>query len=469
MHIRPFRIGDEAALHKVFLSAIHHIACKDYTPDQIEAWAPASLDQITWVDRMRGITPFVVQSEEGLVAYADLQPDGYIDHFFVSAPVARSGVGTMLMDHIQADALARGITTLTSDVSRTAQPFFAKFGFTVVEQRAPVIRGVTIPNAFMRKQIDATGQRKPLITIEPAAEMHRTSVQTMLHDYLFELGASVVYPYLELYWREDGRFPYLIRIDSETAGFALVRKNEGDFFEVAEFCVLAHFRHMGVGSAAAAAIFSAHPGKWEVRSFPGNAAAAAFWEHTITACAGDARNTIENDVPVYRFFVSSGIPPATRAPLTISHMDRATLRDAKADDQEFLFEAYKESLKEHVARAWGWNEEFQRAGFWTHHPLEQFRVIEVDGKRVGGIHVAESDAVNFVRLIFLLPQFRRHGLGSTLLMQEAERASKEHKALGLKVIKSNPAKSLYDRLGFVEVAHDEVSYEMRWTAGLDSQ
>jgi putative acetyltransferase len=477
MQIRAFRVGDEAALHKVFLSAIHHIACKDYTPDQIEAWTPASLDQSIWVARMRGIAPFVVQYEGSIVAYADFQPDGYIDHFFVSATVARIGVGTMLMNHIHTAARARGITTLTSDVSLTAQSFFANFGFAVVEQRVPMIRGVIVPNAFMRKQIYVMGQRKPLITIEPASEMHRASVQTMLHEYLLELGASAEYPYLERYWREDGRFPYLIRINSEIAGFALVRKKEGSVFEVAEFCVLAHFRHTGAGRAAATAIFSAHPGEWEVRGFPGNAAAAAFWRHTVTQCANDARQTVEDGVPVYRFFVPGGMPnqpaqglrAAAQVLLPLSLMDCTTLRDAQADDQEFIFEAYKKSLKEHVDWAWGWNEEFQRAGFWTHHPLAQFRVIEVDGKRAGGIHVAESDAVNFVRLIFLLPQFRMRGLGSALLMQEAEHASKEHKALSLKVIKSNPAKSLYDRLGFIEVAQDEVSYEMRWTAGLNAK
>lgn len=39
---------------------------------------------------------------------------------------------------------------LSSDVSLTAQPFFARFGFEIVEQRCPVIRGVAIPNALMR-------------------------------------------------------------------------------------------------------------------------------------------------------------------------------------------------------------------------------------------------------------------------------------------------------------------------------
>jgi putative acetyltransferase len=150
MHIRPFRIGDEPALHQVFLSAIHHIASKDYSPEQIQAWAPASLDQEVWITRMRGMSPFVVEREGRIVAYADLQPSGYIDHFFVSAAVARTGVGTMLMNHLQSVASAKGIPTLTSDVSRTAQPFFAKFGFVVVEQRTPAIRGVVVPNAFMR-------------------------------------------------------------------------------------------------------------------------------------------------------------------------------------------------------------------------------------------------------------------------------------------------------------------------------
>jgi putative acetyltransferase len=61
----------------------------------------------------------------------------------------------MLMNRIHETALAQGIMVLTSDVSRTAQPFFAQFGFVVVEQRAPVIRRVTVPNALMRCEVTA--------------------------------------------------------------------------------------------------------------------------------------------------------------------------------------------------------------------------------------------------------------------------------------------------------------------------
>jgi len=153
MQIRPFRPGDEPALHAVYLSAIHGLASKNYTPEQIQAWAPRDLDQNLWAKRMQEIQPFVVEASDEIVAYADVQSSGYIDHFFVSARYARQGVGSMLMECIHRAACEQETEALTSDVSRTAQPFFERFGFVVVEQRAPIIRGVEVPNALMRKEL----------------------------------------------------------------------------------------------------------------------------------------------------------------------------------------------------------------------------------------------------------------------------------------------------------------------------
>ncbi len=155
MIIREFRIGDELALHQVFFSAIHEIASQDYTPEQIKAWAPAEIDRDQWIKKMREIKPFVVEIAGKIVAYADVQSSGYIDHFFVAGAVARQGVGSQLMNHIHQSATTQGVTMLTSHVSLTAQPFFTKFGFLIVEQRWPVIRGVTLSNALMSKNLDS--------------------------------------------------------------------------------------------------------------------------------------------------------------------------------------------------------------------------------------------------------------------------------------------------------------------------
>lgn len=148
--IRRFIPGEEGALFEVYYSAIHEVASRDYSAAQIEAWAPRDFDAALWAHRIRRINPFVLELDGSVVAYADLQPNGYIDQFFVSGAHPGRGFGSMLMEHLLAEARSLGLPELSSDVSRTAQGFFERFGFRVIEQRAPVRRGIVIPNALMR-------------------------------------------------------------------------------------------------------------------------------------------------------------------------------------------------------------------------------------------------------------------------------------------------------------------------------
>jgi putative acetyltransferase len=150
--IRRYQEGEESALFEVYYSAVHLIASRDYTPVQTQAWAPRNLDSVLWESKIRDIKPFVADLDGQIVGYADLQSNGYIDHFFVSGNHPRRGIGATLMKHLINEATANGIPEMTADVSRTAQPIFEKFGFEVVEQRSPVVRGVEIPNALMRRR-----------------------------------------------------------------------------------------------------------------------------------------------------------------------------------------------------------------------------------------------------------------------------------------------------------------------------
>jgi putative acetyltransferase len=159
--IREFRDGDEAALHKIFYSAVHEVASADYTSEQLHAWAPADMDLEAWYIRVRKNRPFVAVKEGEIVGFADLQEDGYIDQFFVSARYSRRGIGGALMKHIDQLAVEKGLSQLTSDVSRTAEPFFHHFGFEVVERRLPIRYGVALPNALMRKHIAANLSLNP--------------------------------------------------------------------------------------------------------------------------------------------------------------------------------------------------------------------------------------------------------------------------------------------------------------------
>lgn len=153
MQIRRFQLGDEKSLFEIYYSAIHLVASNNYSPSQIAAWAPRDLDSELWANKMREINPFVATLSGEPVGYADVQSSGYIDHFFVSGHHPHQGIGAKLMTQIHQEAAKLGLSELTSDVSKTAQPFFSKFGFTLVEKRSPELRGVVIPNALMRKKL----------------------------------------------------------------------------------------------------------------------------------------------------------------------------------------------------------------------------------------------------------------------------------------------------------------------------
>ncbi|MBV8660127.1 MAG: GNAT family N-acetyltransferase [Burkholderiales bacterium] len=153
VRIRLFQETDVPALHGVFYSAIHQLAAGYYAPAQLDAWAPADRDMAQWRERMLGIKPYVAEIDGRIAGYADLQADGYIDHFFVSGDFGRRGVGTALMSHILAQAEARQLTALTSDVSLAAEVFFTSFGFEVETRQAVPVRGQVLHNAKMRKRL----------------------------------------------------------------------------------------------------------------------------------------------------------------------------------------------------------------------------------------------------------------------------------------------------------------------------
>lgn len=159
-HIRHFRHGDEPALRALFHASVHGLAARHYTADQVAAWAPAQHDAALWAQRMQAIQPFIAQAphDGAMAGFADLQPNGLIDMFFVAPAFARQGVARVLMAHIHAQAAARGIPRLHAHVSLTAEPFFAAMGFGVQERQEVQRAGVVLRNARMDKVLAPLGE-----------------------------------------------------------------------------------------------------------------------------------------------------------------------------------------------------------------------------------------------------------------------------------------------------------------------
>lgn len=124
-------------------------------------------------------------------------------------------------------------------------------------------------------------------------------------------------------------------------------------------------------------------------------------------------------------------------------------RIAREDDLELLFEINCAALKEHVIRNFGaWDEEFQRRTF-RESTDPASHVLFYDGaKPVGFWSVVRNPSEIYLVRLSLLPAFQRQGVGSSLIRELIAEARLAALPLRLQVFLTNPARLLYERLGF---------------------
>ena len=106
----------------------------------------------------------------------------------------------------------------------------------------------------------------------------------------------------------------------------------------------------------------------------------------------------------------------------------------------------------------------QRMAYAQQFPQAVQSIIRVDGQRAGNMLVNRSGSEMHVVDIALLPNFRGAGTGGQLLKELCSEAELADMPLRLSVRKSNPARRLYDRMGFRCIGNDGANYLLEWTS-----
>ena len=116
-------------------------------------------------------------------------------------------------------------------------------------------------------------------------ELYNYEFSQFSNDDINEYG-YYGYDHIDDYWNEEGRFPYLIRVDGKIAGFALIcphckYRKEEDARCIGEFFVMLKYRRMGIGLNVAAQLFDKHRGLWEISYWRNNLPAGRFWKKVV--------------------------------------------------------------------------------------------------------------------------------------------------------------------------------------------
>jgi len=105
----PYKQTDIEPILNLFHDTVHAINIKDYSQEQINAWAPAVLDKVRWEKRLSEHFTYVVEINAKIVCFADMTQDGSLEHFYVDKDFQRHGIASLLLKRIEEKAQELGI------------------------------------------------------------------------------------------------------------------------------------------------------------------------------------------------------------------------------------------------------------------------------------------------------------------------------------------------------------------------
>lgn len=149
-----------------------------------------------------------------------------------------------------------------------------------------------------------------------------------------------------------------------------------------------------------------------------------------------------------------------------------TLRPATPADEGFLCDLYAQNRQAEF-RAWGLDEAMlasllqmqftaQQTTYATQYPDADHDIILLDGRPVGRFYVHRATDHLLLVDIALVPEVQGRGLGTALLQALLDEGGKKGLPVRLHVGITNPARCLYQRLGFTALGSDGVYEHMQW-------
>jgi ribosomal protein S18 acetylase RimI-like enzyme len=141
-----------------------------------------------------------------------------------------------------------------------------------------------------------------------------------------------------------------------------------------------------------------------------------------------------------------------------------SLRAVSDADYLWLWSLKRATLKAYVEQTWGkWDDTDQAERFRQGFDPLHVHIIVIEGQDAGLLHVERSpEEINLVN-IQIAPEFQNRGLGTEVMHALLAEARRDRLPLRLQVLKVNPARRLYERIGFALAGETDTHYQMRWT------
>ncbi|WP_155591067.1 GNAT family N-acetyltransferase [Lysinibacillus cavernae] len=155
-----FQEDDLAEILQLFYETVHSVNAKDYSQEQLNAWAPLeeqSFKITAWQKSLKNNRTYVARIHHQIVGFGDITTDGYLDRLYVHKDFQGQGIASALVDLLEAEAKKLGLSHIYTDASLTARPFFERKGYQCKQTQTVERLGITLMNVQMIKSL--TGVR----------------------------------------------------------------------------------------------------------------------------------------------------------------------------------------------------------------------------------------------------------------------------------------------------------------------
>lgn len=124
------------------------------------------------------------------------------------------------------------------------------------------------------------------------------------------------------------------------------------------------------------------------------------------------------------------------------------LRNTTDADYAFCEHIHHQGMRPYVEPLWGWDEKFQMERYKRLWKPDRIKIIQLSDSDIGYLETDYVDMNLKIVNLFVTPTFRGKGIGSQVIKGLIESNKTEIDQITLNVLNNNPAKSLYERLGF---------------------
>lgn len=147
MEIRRYERDDLEKITMIFQNTVHKVNIKDYTQEQVDAWAPNFIDKAKWNKTLSEHYTFVAVKNDAIIGFGDIDGYGYLDRLYVHHDYLRQGVATLICNKLE--SMIDADQTIVTHASITARPFFEKRGYRIVKEQLVERNGVFLKNYIM--------------------------------------------------------------------------------------------------------------------------------------------------------------------------------------------------------------------------------------------------------------------------------------------------------------------------------